>query len=103
MTPQLFIGEHSQSQENPTKQKQSFCTVMVSVDDTMFSLCTEDHQTDDDCREHGGGQGETGWVQGGAGILGYRSLQHNGETAGHSGGLGASLPSLGALNAHYAV
>ena len=55
---------------------------MVSVDDTMFSLCTEDHQTDDDCREHGGGQGETGWVQGGAGILGYRSLQHNGETAG---------------------
>ena len=41
---------------------------MVSVDDTMFSLCTEDHQTDDDCREHGGGQGETGWVQGGAGI-----------------------------------
>ena len=80
----------------------------ASIDDTMFSLCTEDHQTDDDCREHGGGQGETGWVQGGAGILGYRSLQHNGRQGdgrqpGHSGGLGASLPSLGALNAQSAV
>ena len=61
------------------------------MDGTVFSLCTEDHQSDDDCREHGGGQGGTGWVRGGAGILGYRSLQLNGETAGHSGGLGTSL------------
>ena len=76
---------------------------MVSVDDTMFSLCTEDHQTDDDCREHGGGRGGTGWEQGGAEILGYRSLQHNGRQPGHSGGLGASLPSVGALNAQSAV
>ena len=54
-----------------------FVQCHASIDDTMFSLCTEDHQTDDDCREHGGGRGGTGWVQGGAGILGYRSLQHN--------------------------
>ena len=70
------------------------------MDGTVFSLCTEDHQSDDDCREHGGGQGGTGWVRGGAGILGYRSLHHNGETAGHSAGLGTSL---GALNAQSAA
>ena len=74
----------------------------------MFSLCTEDHQTDDDCREHGGGWGETGWLQGGAGIwdtgISLTAAQWGDSRATiYSGGLGASLPSLGALNAQSAV
>ena len=38
--------------------------------------------------------------------LGYWDIAHcstMGRQLGHGGGLGASLPSLGALNAHYAV